>query len=90
MEVLAQLASNGFDFLLNALRDASAQVRHTTAWTIGKLLLLALCSPHSLKRVLLSLALSSIAGVYNCLNVMKGWPSPVALFHLLLATIARS
>ena len=37
VEQLAKLSVSGFGFLLNAMRDTSTQVRHTTAWTIGML-----------------------------------------------------
>ena len=32
---LAKLVQSGFGFFLTATHDTNAQVRHTTAWTIG-------------------------------------------------------
>lgn len=37
-EQLAQLVVMGLPFLLNALQDPVPQVRHTTAWTVGRIL----------------------------------------------------
>ena len=36
-EKLVQLVNMGLVFFLNALKDPNSQVRHTTAWTIGRL-----------------------------------------------------
>ncbi len=33
---LVQLVNMGLPFFLNALKDGNSQVRHTTAWTIGR------------------------------------------------------
>ena len=35
-EKLVPIVNQGLPFFLNALKDPNSQVRHTTAWTIGK------------------------------------------------------
>lgn len=35
-EKLVPIVNMGLPFFLNALKDPNSQVRHTTAWTIGK------------------------------------------------------